>query len=81
MLPPDPTPGHRLVLADFVKAQGMIHPAFLNSPQYDREALSEVLGCSLTLKVETTNPIRSIKGRGANYLIQTLPSCENPSLV
>jgi threonine dehydratase len=31
--------------------------------------LSEALGCHVTLKLETANPIRSFKGRGAGYLI------------
>lgn len=78
MHPKDPTPHHRLALADFGKAHDMIHPVFLNSPQYDCEPLSEILGCRLTLKVETANPIRSFKGRGASYLVQSLPKYENP---
>ena len=78
MLPNDPTPGHRLALADYAKAQDMIHPVFLNSPQYNCEPLSEALGCNLTLKVETANPIRSFKGRGASFLIQSLPKYESP---
>jgi threonine dehydratase len=50
---------------------GLIDPVFLNSPQYDCEPLSAALGCHLTVKVETANPIRSFKGRGASYLIAT----------
>lgn len=38
------------------------------------EHLSRLLGCSLILKVETANPIRSFKGRGADYFMQRLVS-------
>ncbi len=78
MHPKDPTPHHRLALADFSKAQNLIHPVFLNSPQYNCEPLSEFLGCRLTIKVETVNPVRSFKGRGANYLVQSIPKDVNP---
>jgi threonine dehydratase len=78
MIPSDPTPHHRLKLADFGRAQNIIHPVFLNSPQYNCEPLSESLGCNLTIKVETANPIRSFKGRGANYLVQSLAPSDQP---
>ncbi|MGL4240625.1 MAG: threonine ammonia-lyase [Beijerinckiaceae bacterium] len=68
-LPTDPFPGHRLSLAAIRSATGVIDPVFLNSPQFECEPLSEALGCRLVLKVETTNPIRSFKGRGASYLV------------
>lgn len=68
-LPPDPHPGHRLRLENVLRAAGLIDPVFLNSPQFDCEPLSQALGCALTLKLETANPIRSFKGRGAGYLV------------
>ena len=68
-LPRDPLPRHRLSLANIAAAAGVIDPVFLNSPQYECEALSVEVGCQLTLKVETANPIRSFKGRGAEFLI------------
>jgi threonine dehydratase len=46
-----------------------IDPVFLNSPQYVHEPLGKLLGCKLILKVETVNPIRSFKGRGAEWLV------------
>jgi threonine dehydratase len=67
--PTDPDPKHRIRLSAIVDALSAIDPVFLNSPQYDCEPLSEVLGCSLTLKIETANPIRSFKGRGGFYLV------------
>ncbi len=69
MLPADPFPAHRLSLAAIAAAMDVIDPVFLNSPQYECEPLNEALGCVLTLKVETTNPIRSFKGRGGWNLV------------
>ncbi len=50
----------------------MVDPVFLNSPQYLAEALSEKLGCRPVVKVETLNPIRSFKGRGAEFFVASL---------
>jgi threonine dehydratase len=68
----DPMPGHRIRLREILRACLAIDPVFLNSPQYECEPLSRVLECRLTLKVETLNPIRSFKGRGADFLINGL---------
>ncbi len=62
-------PLSRLSLDHIVEASAKVDPVFLNSPQYDCEALSQALGTKLTLKVETLNPIRSFKGRGASYFV------------
>ncbi len=62
-------PSHRLSLDAIAEGARAIDPVFLHSPQYECEALGEALGCQLTLKVETANPIRSFKGRGADYFI------------
>lgn len=43
-------------------ARTSIDPVFLHSPQYGCAAL----GCAVTLKVETLNPVRSFKGRGTD---------------
>jgi threonine dehydratase len=37
---------------------------FLDTPAWTCESLGRALGCSVTLKVETLNPVRSFKGRG-----------------
>jgi threonine dehydratase len=60
------------------EAAAIIDPIFLNSPQFNCEALSDALGCELTLKLETVNPIRSFKGRGASWLAHNLPSNGQP---
>jgi threonine dehydratase len=69
LLPSDPLPGHRLRLENVARAASLIDPVFLNTPQFACEPLGAALGCTLTLKLETANPIRSFKGRGAGYLV------------
>jgi threonine dehydratase len=64
---------HRISLENIQHASQTIDPVFLNSPQFHAESLSEVLGCELIVKVETTNPIRSFKGRGADYFFVRNP--------
>jgi threonine dehydratase len=60
----------RRVTRDRVEAAARaIAPAFLHSPQYECEPLGAALGRRLHLKVETQNPIRSFKGRGADWLV------------
>jgi threonine dehydratase/peptide deformylase len=65
-------PQHRLSLERIAEAARFIDPVFLRSPQFVCEPLTERAGCRLTLKVETVNPIRSFKGRGADYLVGKL---------
>jgi threonine dehydratase len=64
---------HRLHLTNIERALGLIDPIFLNTPQYRAEALEPLLGCRLVVKVETVNPIRSFKGRGASYFVSQVP--------
>ena len=61
---------HRLSLARIEQAATIIDPVFLRSPQFDCEPLSQALPCRLTLKVETLNPLRSFKGRGADFFMR-----------
>ncbi len=63
---------HRIKLEHIKAAMNVIDPVFLNTPQFVGEALSSVLGCRLLTKIETLNPIRSFKGRGAEYFLSTL---------
>lgn len=71
-LPDDPSPGHRIALSSVLRAREEIDPVFLDTPGYVCEPLAAALGCDLTLKVETINPIRSFKGRGASLLVRKL---------
>src|SRR5262249_5343417 len=73
------TETHRLSVDRIAQAAGVIDPVFLNSPQFRVEALERMLDCRLVVKVETLNPIRSFKGRGAEYLVATLN--DRPHLV
>lgn len=66
----------RLSLARIDEAAGTVDPVFLASPQYEHEALSAELGVRLVVKVETLNPIRSFKGRGADFFAARLGSRE-----
>jgi len=47
----------------------LIDPSFLNTPQFISKGLSDHFDCQLTVKIETLNPIKSFKGRGAETLI------------
>jgi threonine dehydratase len=54
------------------EAAEAIDPVFTNSPQYACEPLSDRIGVTTVLKVECSNPIRSFKGRGTDYLLYRL---------
>src|SRR5215467_13031390 len=66
------TKPHRLSLDRIAEAARVIDPVFLNSPQFRAESLEPRLGCRLVAKVETLNPIRSFKGRGAEFMVASL---------
>ena len=53
-------------------ASRSVDPVFLSSPQFECEPLSALLGARVVLKVETLNPIRSFKGRGADFFVSRL---------
>ncbi|MFC6879440.1 MULTISPECIES: threonine ammonia-lyase [Actinomadura] len=62
-----------LDVARIEKAVQVIDPVFLNTPQYLDELLCRALGGrAVTVKVETANPVRSFKGRGADLMVSTL---------
>lgn len=62
----------RISLDAIRDAARVIDPVFLDSPQFESEPLGAELGVRVTLKVETLNPIRSFKGRGAEYFVHRL---------
>ena len=62
----------RLSCAEIAAAAEIIDPVFLATPQYECAALSEELGVRVVCKIETLNPIRSFKGRGADFLLARL---------
>ena len=67
-------PTRPLNLANIEKAARFIDPVFLHSPQYEDGALNAALGRRVLLKVEIANPIRSFKGRGADFFARSLDS-------
>ena len=56
------------------RAAQEIDPVFLHTPQYVDDQLSARLGRRVLTKVETLNPLRSFKGRGADFAIAALPA-------
>jgi threonine dehydratase len=65
--------GRRISLERIEAAAGAIDPVFLNTPQWVCEPLADALGTRIALKAEVLNPIRSFKGRGAEWLVHSLP--------
>jgi threonine dehydratase len=53
-------------------ARELIHPAFVDSPQFVSEALSERAGVEIVVKVECANPIGAFKGRGSWLAVRHL---------
>lgn len=50
----------------------MIDPIFLDTPLYRCEALEPDLGCTVSIKLETANPVRSFKARGTELVTSQL---------
>ena len=67
----------RLELDRIRSAVAAIDPVFLDTPQYECAPLGDALGCSITLKVETLNPVRSFKGRGTETVMASLSQRPN----
>ncbi|MFJ8140165.1 threonine/serine dehydratase [Streptomyces sp. NPDC096013] len=53
-------------------ARRVIDPVFLGTPLYRCEALEPGLGCAVSVKLETANPVRSFKGRGTEVVASLL---------
>lgn len=62
----------RLDLERIRAARHIIDPVFLHSPLYRCDALGRSLGCAVSIKLETANPVRSFKGRGTELLATQL---------
>ena len=62
----------RLCVDKIEAAERGIDPVFLGTPQFVSEPLSEQTGARVILKVETVNPIRSFKGRGAELFLSSV---------
>lgn len=53
-------------------ARRVIDPIFLDTPLYRCEALEPGLGCAVSIKLETANPVRSFKARGTEVVASAL---------
>ncbi|MET8165849.1 pyridoxal-phosphate dependent enzyme [Streptomyces sp. NPDC005329] len=58
----------RLDTARIRAARRVIDPMFLDTPLYRCEALEPHLGCTVSIKLETANPVRSFKARGTEVV-------------
>ncbi|GAB3765638.1 threonine ammonia-lyase [Microlunatus parietis] len=63
-----------LDLDRIARAAREVDPVFRNTPQFVEEQLAAALGRPVLIKLETANPIRSFKGRGADTMLATLPA-------
>jgi threonine dehydratase len=59
-----------LQVRNIEEAARLIDPVFRNTPYVEDAALARRVGRDLGLKLETCNPIRSFKGRGADYFMR-----------
>ena len=62
----------RLDTARIRAARRLIDPIFLDTPFYRCEALDPALGCAVSIKLETANPVRSFKARGTEIVASQL---------
>ena len=62
----------RLDTARIHAARRVIDPIFLDTPLYRCEALERELGCAVSIKLETANPVRSFKARGTEVVASRL---------
>ncbi|WP_410785318.1 threonine/serine dehydratase [Kribbella sp. C-35] len=62
-------------------AREVIDPVFLDSPLYRCEALEPLLGCAISIKLETANPVRSFKGRGTEVVASQLAGSDSRAVV
>ncbi|MEB3981744.1 pyridoxal-phosphate dependent enzyme [Mycobacterium sp. 663a-19] len=73
--------GTRLDTARIRAARRVIDPVFLDTPLYRCEALEPDLGCAVSIKLETANPVRSFKARGAEVVASLLADNGSPAVV
>ena len=71
----------RLDLDRIHAARRVIDPVFLDTPMYQYDALGAQLGCTVTIKLETANPVRSFKGRGTEVVASRLAEQDRTAVV
>ena len=62
-------------------ARQAINPVFLDTPLYRCEALEPGLGCTVSIKLETANPVRSFKARGTEVVASLLADIGSRAVV
>ncbi|GLZ06076.1 threonine dehydratase [Actinomadura sp. NBRC 104412] len=62
----------RLDLDRIRAARRVIDPMFLDTPLFPCDALGRALGCAVSVKLETANPVRSFKARGTELVTSQL---------
>lgn len=62
----------RLDMTRIHAARRVIDPIFLDTPLFRCEALESDLGCQVSIKLETANPVRSFKARGTEVVTNRL---------
>ncbi|MFB4290804.1 threonine/serine dehydratase [Nonomuraea sp. ATR24] len=78
---PPAEPGTRLDLGRIRAAREVIDPRFLDTPLYECDALGQRLGCTVSVKLETANPVRSFKARGTELVTSLLADQGRPEVV
>lgn len=71
----------RLDIARIQSARQLIDPVFLDTPLYRCAALEADLGCKVSIKLETANPVRSFKARAAEVVTTLLGNRGSTGLV
>ena len=71
----------RLDSARIRAARRVIDPVFLDTPLYRCEALEPGLGCAVSIKLETANPVRSFKARGTELVASLLAGSGSRAVV
>jgi threonine dehydratase len=62
-------------------ARRVIAPVFLDTPLYRCEAIEPALGCLVSIKLETANPVRSFKARGTELVTSLLAESGSRAVV
>lgn len=71
----------RLDTARIQSARRVIDPLFLDTPLYRCEAMAPSLGCTVSIKLETTNPVGSFKARGTEVVASLLADAGSDAMV
>ncbi len=70
-----------LATARIRAARRVIDPIFLDTPVYRCETLEPDLGCAVSIKLETANPVRSFKARGTEVVASLLADRSSRAVV